>query len=140
MDHTSSCGIVSARYATMEDCFFSPVPRWVPCQTPRPQNARWGPKTCAYRVGQDCIYIHTMYDGIFCDFPANNTVYTPYVIYNIWFWPALCAQHWSSMFRVGQNRIYYVLNMHHVRPYTMISLLKNTVSYRWSVKNTVHTQ
>ena len=24
------------------------------------------------------------------DFPAKNTVYTPYVPINVWFWPTLC--------------------------------------------------
>jgi len=30
------------------------------------------------RVGQNCLYIYTVYDRIFGDFPAQNTVYTPY--------------------------------------------------------------
>ena len=34
------------------------------------------------RVGQDCIYtlyIHTVYDRTFGDFPAQNTIYAPYI-------------------------------------------------------------
>jgi len=38
------------------------------------------------RVGQNRIY--TVYDCIFGDFPAINTVYTPYTVY-VWFWPTL---------------------------------------------------
>jgi len=30
-------------------------------------------------VGHDHIYIHTVYDRIFGDFPAKNTVYAPYI-------------------------------------------------------------
>ena len=30
-------------------------------------------------VGQNCVYIYTIYDRIFGDFPAKNTIYTPYV-------------------------------------------------------------
>ena len=29
--------------------------------------------------GQNHIYLHTVYDRIFGDFPANNTVHTPYI-------------------------------------------------------------
>ena len=40
------------------------------------------------RVGQNRIYnICTVYDRIFGDFSAKNTVYTPYIY--IWFWPTL---------------------------------------------------
>ena len=34
-------------------------------------------------------YIHTVHDRMYGDFPAKNTVYTPYVPINVWFWPTL---------------------------------------------------
>ena len=40
------------------------------------------------RVGQNRIYIR-IYDRMFGDFPAKNTVHTPYIYIYIWFWPAL---------------------------------------------------
>jgi hypothetical protein len=36
------------------------------------------------------VYIYTIYDRIFDDFPAENTVYTPYIY--IWLWPTLKTQ------------------------------------------------
>jgi len=40
------------------------------------------------RVDQNRIlYIYTVYDCIFGDFPANITVHTPYI--HVWFWPTL---------------------------------------------------
>jgi hypothetical protein len=41
------------------------------------------------RIGQNCIYIYTVYDRISGDFPAKSTVYTPYIPINVWFWPTL---------------------------------------------------
>jgi len=35
--------------------------------------------TIIFRVGQPKPYIYTVYDRIFGDFPAKNTVYTPYI-------------------------------------------------------------
>ena len=37
------------------------------------------------RVGQKRIY--TVYDHMYGDFPAKDTVYTPYIHINVWFWP-----------------------------------------------------
>ena len=34
-------------------------------------------------------YIHTVYDRMYGDFPAENTVCTLYAGINIWFWPTL---------------------------------------------------
>jgi hypothetical protein len=34
-------------------------------------------------------YIHTVYDRLYGDFPAKNTVYTPYIPTNVWLWPTL---------------------------------------------------
>ena len=33
--------------------------------------------------------IHTVYDRMHGDFPAINTIYTPYIPINVWFWPTL---------------------------------------------------
>jgi len=53
-----------------------------------------------HKSGWPGPYIHTVYDHIFGDFPAKNSVYTPYIPINVWFWPTLIIS------RVGQNRIY----------------------------------
>ena len=34
-------------------------------------------------------YIHTVYDRMYGNFPAKNTVYTPYIPINVWLWPIL---------------------------------------------------
>ena len=34
-------------------------------------------------------YICTIYDRMYCDFPAKITVCTPYIPINVWFWPTL---------------------------------------------------
>ena len=45
-------------------------------------------------VGWPEPYIHTVYDRMYGDFPAKNTVYTPYIRMYVWFWPTLimCLQ------------------------------------------------
>jgi len=35
------------------------------------------------------VYTHTVYDCMYGDFPAKNTVYIPYILINVWFWPTL---------------------------------------------------
>jgi len=45
------------------------------------------------------IYIH-VYECMFDELPAKNTVYTPYIPINVCFWPPLI------MCRVGQSHIY----------------------------------
>jgi len=35
------------------------------------------------------VYTYTVYDHMYGDFPALNTVCTPYIRINIWFWPTL---------------------------------------------------
>jgi hypothetical protein len=46
-------------------------------------------------VGQDRIYAPymTIYDRMYGDFPAKNTVCTPYIRIIIWFWPTLSFHH-----------------------------------------------
>jgi len=59
---------------------------WLFCHLNSPSSyvpwafALWSPPILQlmYRVGQNRIYTHTVYDRIFDDFPARNTVYTPY--------------------------------------------------------------
>ena len=34
-------------------------------------------------------YVHTVQDRMYGDFPAKNTVCTPYIPINVWFWPTL---------------------------------------------------
>ena len=42
------------------------------------------------RVGQNRISAPYMtYDRIYGNFPAKNTVCTPYISINVWLWPAL---------------------------------------------------
>jgi len=42
------------------------------------------------RVGQKRIY--TVYDHMYGDFPAKDTVYTPYIHINLWFWPTISVK------------------------------------------------
>jgi len=42
--------------------------------------------------GLPAVYTHTVYDRMYGDFPAKNTVYTPYIPINVWFWPTLGIQ------------------------------------------------
>ena len=37
--------------------------------------------------------MHNVYDRMHGDFPAKNTVYTPYILKNVWFWPTLVMCH-----------------------------------------------
>jgi hypothetical protein len=43
-----------------------------------------------YDQGWPEPYLYTVYDRIFGIFPAENTVYTPYIYYIYGFWPTLC--------------------------------------------------
>jgi len=42
-----------------------------------------------YEWGWPDLYICTVYDRMYGDFPAKNTVCTPYIPINVWFWPTL---------------------------------------------------
>ena len=42
-----------------------------------------------YTEGWPEPYMHTVYDRMYGDFPAKNTVYTPYICMYVWFWPSL---------------------------------------------------
>jgi len=42
-----------------------------------------------YHKGWPEPYICTVYDRMYGDFPAKNTVCTPYIPTNVWFWPTL---------------------------------------------------
>jgi hypothetical protein len=42
-----------------------------------------------YRVGQKRKSVPYMTDRMYGDFPAKNTVCTPYIPINVWFWPTL---------------------------------------------------
>ena len=46
-----------------------------------------------YTQGWPEPYIHTVYDCMYGDFPAKNTVYIPYIPINVWFWPTLHIPH-----------------------------------------------
>ena len=59
----------------------------------------------AYTQGWPEPYVCTVYDRMYGDFPAENTVCTPYTPINVWFWPTL---HISYAPRAGQNHIYTV--------------------------------
>ena len=37
--------------------------------------------------------MHTVYDRMYGDFSAYNTVYTPYIHICVWFWPTLLICH-----------------------------------------------
>jgi len=64
-------------------CAASP-PYTVPLRKKAPELQR--PHKC--RVGQNCIYtLHMTVCMVI--FPAKNTVYTPYILINVRFWPAL---------------------------------------------------
>jgi hypothetical protein len=56
-------------------------------------------------------YIHIVFNRMYGDFPAKNTVCKPRIRIHTWFWPTLCA------IRVGQNRINML--------YMSISLIKS---------------
>jgi hypothetical protein len=43
--------------------------------------------------------MYTVYDRMYGDFPAKNTVYTPYIPINVWFWPTLVILFLTSMLK-----------------------------------------
>ena len=90
-----------SRVAGSQDCLPNCTPthhRAVQfCVCEKSDGACWvyGNKGAAKWLGWPKPYIYTVYDRILGDFPAKNTVYTPYKC------------------RVGQNPVY----MHHIWPY-----------------------
>jgi len=53
--------------------------------------------TTAVHFGWPEPYIHTVYDRMYGDFPAKNTVYTPYIPINEWFWPTLLCTYQGGL-------------------------------------------
>ena len=47
--------------------------------------------------------MHTVYDRMYGDFPAKNTVYTLYIPKNVWFWPTLYIYGEYMVFLAGKS-------------------------------------
>jgi len=59
-----------------------------------------------HRVGQNGIYTHTVYDRIFGDFPAKNTVYTPYIYIYIYIYMVLANPTYDAQLRHAAAGLY----------------------------------
>jgi hypothetical protein len=83
-----------------------------------------------HRIGQNRI--SAPYDRMYGKFPGKNTVCTPCILINVWFWPTLVVFHspWRGpechIHRAGQNRLYTL----YMTVYLGISLPKVPYAHR----------
>jgi hypothetical protein len=81
-------------------------------------------------VGLAKLYICTVYDRIYGDFPAKNTVCTLYIHINVWFWPTLLMCHCTPVMQhqlLCHISLPAVVHAHKAMPAVLFSTL--SISY-----------